>query len=178
MFMPIDISTFYTPHKEILKSTFSLIHEYLKTAQDEEVINYMEYGVQLGRRFRSLKLWFVIRYFGTEGIINILREHLRLGQLFADWIDNDPDFERLAPVPFSTVCFRAIPKFETDINNFNETLMHEINKTGKIFLSHTKLNGRFTIRLVVSHIRSNEELVKKAWELIKTKYKELHSGGN
>lgn len=178
MFMPIDVSAFYTPHKEVLKSAFSLIHEYLKTAQDEEVINYMEYGIQLGRRFRSLKLWFVIRYFGTEGIINILREHLRLGKLFAQWIDDEPNFERLAPVPVSTVCFRAIPKTETDINEFNEKLMNEINKTGKIFLSHTKLNGKFTIRLVVSHIRSSEELLTEAWKIIKSKYNELNSGGN
>lgn len=178
MFMPIDISTFYTPHKETLKNAFSLVHEYLKTAQDDEAINYMEYGIQLGRRFRSLKLWFVIRYFGTEGIINILREHLRLGRLFADWIEEDNNFEILAPVPLSTVCFRAIPASGTDINIFNETLMNEINKTGKIFLSHTKLNGKFTIRFVVSHIRSSEELVIQAWELIKQKYENLNSGGN
>ena len=178
MFMPIDISTFYTPHKEILKRTFSLIAEYLKTPQDEVVTNYMEYGIQLGRRFRSLKLWFVIRYFGTEGIIKILQEHLRLGKLFAEWIDGNKDFERLAPVPLSTVCFRAIPTNNSDINEFNERLMNEINKTGIIFLSHTKLNDNFTIRLVVSHIKSTEELVAKAWELIKSKYKELNSGGN
>ncbi|MBU2490999.1 MAG: amino acid decarboxylase [Bacteroidetes bacterium] len=178
MFMPIDISTFFTPHKEIVKRTFSLVHEYLKTEQDNEVTNFMDYGIQLGRRFRSLKLWFVIRYFGTEGIINILREHLRLGKLFAQWIDNDPAFERLAPVPLSTVCFRAIPNFETDINKFNENLLNEINKTGIIFLSHTKLNGRFTIRLVVSHIKSNEELVINAFKVIKDKYNQLNSGGN
>ena len=92
-----------------LSSAFSLVPEYLKTAEDDSAENLMDYGIQLGRRFRALKLWFVIRYFGVNGIIERLREHIRLGQMFAKWIDEHPDFERMAPTPFSTVCFRAHP---------------------------------------------------------------------
>ena len=127
----------------------------------------MDYGIQLGRRFRSLKLWFIIRYFGIEGIQNILREHLRLGNLFAGWIDSHAEFERMAPTPFSTVCFRANP------GNLNENLMNKVNETGKLFITHTKLNNKFVIRLVVSGIRTKESHVRNAWELIQKAYSEI-----
>ncbi|MFA3783352.1 aspartate aminotransferase family protein [Melioribacteraceae bacterium 4301-Me] len=176
MFVPIDLSLLYTKHPKILKSAFSLVPEYLKTAEDDLVNNYMDYGIQLGRRFRSLKFWFVMRYFGKEGLIAVYREHLRLGKLFASWIDNDPNFERLAPVPFSTVCFRAVPtklKTEEELNKFNERLINEINSTGKLFLSHTKLNGVFTIRLVVSGLRTTEKHVYAAWDVIRKTFDSL-----
>ncbi len=175
MFVPIDLSVLFTKHPDTLKRAFSLVAEYLKTNQDSEVENYMDYGIQLGRRFRSLKLWFVIRYFGVEGIQNILREHLRLGKFFADLIDHHPEFERLAPTPFSTVCFRAKPDnlSEKELNDLNEKLMNKINETGKLFITHTKLNDKFVIRLVVSGIRTKEIHVKNAWELIQNKFTEL-----
>ncbi len=175
MFVPIDLSVLFTKHPGILKRAFSLSAEYLKTELDSEVENYMDYGIQLGRRFRSLKLWFVIRYFGVEGIQNILREHLRLGKLFAGWIDEHPNFERMAPTPFSTVCFRANPgnTNEKTLDDLNEKLMNKVNETGKLFITHTKLNGKFVIRLVVSGIRTKEIHVRNAWELIQKTYQQI-----
>lgn len=175
MFVPIDLSVLFTKHPDILKRAFSLAAEYLKTGVDSEVENYMDYGIQLGRRFRSLKLWFIIRYFGVEGIQNILREHLRLGKLFAGWIDSHAEFERMAPTPFSTVCFRANPGNldEKSIDALNEKLMNNVNETGKLFITHTKLNNKFVIRLVVSGIRTKEFHVRNAWELIQKTYSEI-----
>ena len=175
MFVPIDLSVLFTKHPDILKRAFSLVAEYLKTGQDSEVENYMDYGIQLGRRFRSLKLWFVIRYFGVEGIQNILKEHLRLGKLFAGWIDAHPEFERMAPIPFSTTCFRANPGNlnEKELDILNEKLMNRVNETGKLFITHTKLNNKFVIRLVISGLRTKKIHVKNAWELIQKTYKDI-----
>ena len=175
MFVPIDLSVLFTKHPDILKRAFSLSAEYLKTGVDSKVENYMDYGIQLGRRFRSLKLWFIIRYFGVEGIQNILREHLRLGKLFAGWIDAHPEFERMAPTPFSTVCFRVNPGNlnEKSLDALNEKLMNKVNETGKLFITHTKLNNKFVIRLVVSGIRTKESHVRDAWELIQKTYSEI-----
>jgi aromatic-L-amino-acid decarboxylase len=170
LFVPVDLSILFTRKPEILKQAFSLVAEYLKTAEDSVVENYMDYGIQLGRRFRSLKLWFVLRYFGIEGLQSRLREHIRLGQIFAKWIDEDIFFERLAPTPFSTICFRAKPENENDdvrLNELNEELINEINSTGKVFLTHTKLNGKFTIRLCISGLRTEEKHVELAWRVIK-----------
>lgn len=176
LFVPIDFSILYTRQPEVLKRAFSLVPEYLKTKEDDVAINYMDYGIQLGRRFRAIKFWFVLRYFGIEGLQARLREHLRLGQLFARWIDGDSMFERLSPVYFSTICFRAKPKDITDENKldkFNEKLLERINTTGKVFLVHTKLNGKFTIRLVISGLRTEERHVALAWKVIKKCYSEL-----
>lgn len=173
MFVPIDLSILYTSKPELLKKAFSIVPEYLKTDEESEVINYMDYGIQLGRKFRSLKLWFLIRYFGVEGLQKIIREHLRLGEMFADFIDQSQNFERLAPTPLSTICFRARPNnviAEEEINSFNKNLMEAINNSGKLFLSHTKLNNKFTIRLSISGIRTTEKHVLLAWELIKEKF--------
>jgi aromatic-L-amino-acid decarboxylase len=181
LFSPIDLSTLYTRRPEILKRSFSLVAEYLKTSEDSEVENYMDYGVSLGRRFRSLKLWFIIRYFGKDGLIKIIREHIRLGRLFAKWIDEDENFERLAPVPLSTTCFRALPKnlkSDEEINSFNQNLMDNINSTGKVFISHTKLNEKFVIRFVVSSLRTQERHVIEAWEVIKNEFDKLSNEGN
>lgn len=169
LFMPIDISVYYTTKPGILKRTFSLIPEYLKTEQDNSAINYMDYGIQLGRRFRSLKLWFVIRYFGVDGLRNILREHIRVGKLFEKLANEHPQFELMAPVPFSTVCFRAVPNQkidEAELNELNERLINAVNKTGKVFLSHTKLNNKFVLRLVVSGIRTKEKHMLEVWDLL------------
>ncbi|MCP5064064.1 MAG: amino acid decarboxylase, partial [Ignavibacteriae bacterium] len=173
LFVPIDLSILYTTKPDILKRAFSIVPEYLKTEVEDKVTNYMDYGVQLGRRFRAIKLWFVIRYFGVEGLQNIIREHIRLGQKFANLIDNENMFERLAPTPFSAVCFRGVPNSnmsEKELDDFNKTLMDQINDSGKLYLSHTKLNGKFTIRLVVSGIRTTEINLDNAWTLIKEKF--------
>ena len=167
MFVPVDCSILYVKEPEILKRAFSLEPEYLKTKEDSEVINYNDYGVQLGRRFRSLKLWFVIKYFGAEGLAGIIKRNIETAKKFKQLVQEDPEFELMAPVPFSTICFRYKPAgYFGDLNKLNSNLMDEINKTGKIFLSHTKLNGNFVIRLVVSGIRTEEKHVLEAWEII------------
>lgn len=175
MFTPLDLSILFTRKKEILKRAFSLVPEYLKTAQDSEVDNLMDYGFQLGRRFRSLKLWFIIRYFGVEGIANRLREHIAWAKEFSNRIIEANDFELTAPVPFSTVCFRYNPggKTEAELNTINEKLLEKINSTGKIFLSHTKLYEKFVIRLTIGGIRHEQRHIENAWELVKTTAREL-----
>src|SRR3989339_1009809 len=180
LFVPVDLSILYTRKPEVLKRAFSLTAEYLKTAEDSSVNNYMDYGIQLGRRFRSLKFWFVLRYFGVEGLQSRLREHIRLGQLFAKWIDENSNFERVAPTPFSTVCFRAKPagwNDEAKINALNEKLLNEVNATGKVFITHTKLNGKFTIRLVVSGLRTEEKHVELAWNIIRETFQKILNEG-
>ena len=169
MFVPADCSILYVKEPDILKRAFSLNPEYLKTKVDSEVTNYNDYGVQLGRRFRSLKLWFVIKYFGAEGLAGIIKRNIENAKKFKQLLDEDPEFELMAPVPFSTICFRYKPAgYFGDLNELNSNLMEEINKTGRIFLSHTKLNGNFVIRLVVSGIRTEEKHVLEAWKIIKS----------
>jgi len=169
MFVPVDCSVLFVKEPDILKRAFSLNPEYLKTKVDSEVINYNDYGVQLGRRFRSLKLWFVIKYFGAEGLAGIIKRNIETAKKFKQLVSDDPEFELMAPVPFSTICFRYKPAgYFGDLNKLNSNLMEEINKTGRIFLSHTKLNGNFVIRLVVSGIRTEEKHVLEAWEIIKS----------
>ncbi len=170
MFTPMDLSVYFTRKPEILKQAFSLVPEYLKTKQDDEVENLMDYGIQLGRRFRSLKLWFIIRYFGVEGLATRIKHHIELAQQFAKWIDDEKDFERLASVPFSTVCFRYNPgnKTEEELNRLNEKLLEDINASGKIFLSHTKLNSKYVIRLTIGSIRHERKHIEEAWKLIKS----------
>ncbi len=182
LFTPIDCSAFFVRDPENLKRAFSLVPEYLKT-DEENVTNYMDWGVQLGRRFRALKLWMVIRHFGHDGLAARIREHIRLGQLFAGWVDEDPNFERLAPTPFSTVCFRAIPfdiaerfitagpeearQIEPYLDRLNEAIVAAVNDTGEAFLSPTRLNKRFTLRLAIGNIRSDEARVARTWELLR-----------
>ena len=171
LFTPFDLSVLYVKDLDLLKRTFSLVAEYLKVA--ETVTNQMDYGIQLGRRFRSLKLWFVMRYFGREGLIERLREHCRLARQFANWVDDSEDFETLAPVPFALVCFRASPKNIDDLDGLNEKIMNEINASGEAYLSHTKLNGKFTLRLSVGSIRVEERHLRKVWNLLNKKLEEV-----
>ncbi len=180
LFTPMDLSAFYTRRPDVLKRAFSLLPEYLRSSETDAnaVIDYMDYGVQLGRRFRALKLWFVLRAYGQEGLVARLREHIRLAQVFGGWVDDAPDFERLAPTPLSTVCFRAHPRSLDDpaqLDALNERLMTAVNDTGLIFISHTKLNGRYTLRLAIGNIRTAESHVRQAWELLQEKLGELTS---
>ncbi|MCP9494731.1 MAG: pyridoxal-dependent decarboxylase [Pyrinomonadaceae bacterium MAG19_C2-C3] len=170
LFTPFDCSVLYTRRMDVLRRAFSLIPEYLKTDDTHAVMNGMDYGVQLGRRFRSLKLWMVMRYFGQEGLAARLREHNRLGSLFTSWIKAAPDWELLAPVPFSTICFRFAPHTETDatsLDALNERLMHAVNATGEMFISHTRLHDRFALRLTIGHIRTTETHIEQAWNLLR-----------
>jgi aromatic-L-amino-acid decarboxylase len=161
LFTPIDFSAFYCRRPQVLKQAFSLTPEYLQTSNSEQVTNYMDYGIQLGRRFRSLKFWMVVRYFGVEGLRDRIREHIRLGKLFAAWIESDARFELVAPVPFSTVCFRL----KAD-DAANQALMERVNTTGRIFISHTRLNDRLVLRFTVGNLRSTEQHVRMAWDVI------------
>jgi len=164
LFTPFDLSVLYCKDLNALKDAFSLVPEYLKTSGEPPVKNGMDYGVQLGRRFRALKLWFVIRYFGVEGLQNRIREHCRLARLFASRVEESPDFELMAPVPFALVCFRACPAGVDDLDALNERLMNDINASGEAYLSHTKLNGKFTLRLSVGSIRVEERHLTKVWD--------------
>jgi aromatic-L-amino-acid/L-tryptophan decarboxylase len=169
LFTPFDLSAFYTRRMDEVRAAFSLTPEYLRTTDVGEVRNLMDTGIQLGRRFRALKLWIVLRHFGSEGLRSRLAEHMRLARLFAGWIDADPLFERLAPVPFSVVCFRARPPALADdapLDALNERLLERVNASGEVFLSHTRLNGAFTIRLAIGHLRTAEVHVRRAYELL------------
>ena len=168
LFTPFDLSVLYCRDLGEMKKAFSLVPEYLKTSDESTVKNGMDYGIQLGRRFRSLKLWFVMRYFGREGLIERIREHCRLARLFASWVDESTHFEMLAPVPFALVCFRACPSGVDDLDALNERIMNDINASGEAYLSHTKLDGKFTLRLSVGSIRVEEKHLVKVWELLAT----------
>jgi len=168
LFVPVDLSAFYCRRMDLLRGAFSLVPDFLRTS--DGATNLMDTGIQLGRRFRALKLWAVLRHFGAAEIRAVLTEHLRLAQVFAEWVDAHPDLERVAPVPFSVVCFRASPGAlelsEPAADAFNEQLLDRINATGEVFLSHTRVNGRFVIRLAIGHLRTTDEHVRRAWELV------------
>ena len=178
LFVPVDLSVLYTRRPEIMRRAFSLVPEYLRTEHDDVVHNLMDYGVPLGRRFRALKLWFVLRYFGWNGLADRLRDHLRVAQAFAKWVAADPAFELLAPVHFGAVCFRAHPagiSDESALDVLNEKLLTAVNKSRATFLSHTKLGGRYTIRMVVGHLRTQESHARQTWELFQGELKNLMS---
>jgi aromatic-L-amino-acid decarboxylase len=171
LFTPFDLSVLFSRRMEVLRRAFSLVPEYLKTSEAETVRNGMDYGIQLGRRFRALKLWMVIRYFGHDGLAARIREHCRLARLFAALVEESTDWELLAPVPFGLVCFRARPGAQGEtaaarLNALNETLMNNVNSKGEMFLSHTRLGDRFTLRLAIGNIRTTEAHVRRAWEIL------------
>jgi len=161
MLTPIDLSAFYTRHPEILRRAFSLTPEYLKTQADPRAHNLMDYGVPLGHRFRALKLWFVMRYFGRERIVEMLRTHIAWAQKFANFVEGDERFERVAPVPFSVVCFRYKG---TDEQNL--AIEEKVNKSGRIFISHTSLNNQMVLRMAIGNLGTRWEDVEEAWTLI------------
>ena len=173
LFVPIDLSVLFCRKMDALKRAFSLVAEYLRTSEDDEVRNFMDYGPQLGRRFRAIKFWFVMRYFGAEGLAERIRDQIAMAREFAAWVDESADFERLAPVPFSLVCFRANPSGfrdggEAQLDRLNERLLDEVNRAGKVYLSHTKIDGKFTLRLAIGNIRTRREHVKMAWDELVT----------
>ena len=169
LFVPVDCSVLYTRRPDVLRRAFSLVPEYLTTSVAGEVRNLMDYGVSLGRRFRALKLWFVLRWFGEAGLVSRLREHVRLAQLFARRIDEDPGFERLAPSPFSVVVFRSRPQGLADdaLDRHNAAVLEAVNASGEVFLSHTRVSGRFAIRLAIGNLRTTERHVLRAWALLR-----------
>jgi aromatic-L-amino-acid/L-tryptophan decarboxylase len=170
LFTPFDLSAFFCRRMDDLRRAFSLVPEYLRTTESAPVKNLMDTGVQLGRRFRALKLWMVLRYFGADGLRARLAEHCRLAQLFASWVDADPHFERVAEVPFSVVCFRCRPagvSNEAALETLNQSILDAVNASGEVFLSHTKLRGVYVLRLAVCNIRTTELNVGRAWELLR-----------
>ena len=181
LFTPMDLSAFYCRRMDVVRQAFSLVPEYLRTAEGSRgVRNLMDTGIQLGRRFRSLKLWMVLRHFGADGIRSVLTEHVRLAQLFAGWVDNDVEFERLAPVPFSVVCFRVRPSrmpnaSAAELDAFNQQLLDAVNASGDVFLSHTRLNGVLALRVAIGHLDTSERHVARAWQLLRENTEQLLS---
>jgi aromatic-L-amino-acid decarboxylase len=159
MLVPMDCSLLWTSRPDDFRQAFSLVPEYLRTAED--VYSLSEYGPALGRRFRSLKLWAVLRCYGREGLQRILREHIRLANLFAEWVDADPEWELVAPQRFSLVVFRRNGSDEQ-----NERLLETVNASGEMFISHTRLNGRYALRLAIGNARTTEDDVRRAWEVL------------
>ena len=163
LFTPVDLSAFYTRHPDILRRAFSLVPEYLRTADDPRAVNYMDYGVPLGRRFRALKLWFVLRYYGRARIAEIIRAQIGWAQELARQIDADHRFERTAPTPLSVICFR-----QKGADEANRGLLDRVNASGEVFLSHTILRDQYCLRLAIGNIATTRQHVQRAWELVQT----------
>jgi aromatic-L-amino-acid/L-tryptophan decarboxylase len=163
LFTPVDLSILYTRRPEILQRSMALaeVPAYLQVPQHERALNYSDYTLNLGRRFRSLKLWFVLRYYGREGIVRVLREHMRLAQALAGWVREDDRFELSAPVPFSLVCFRF-----KGTDDQNRELFEKINASGTAFLSSTVLHGKFVLRWAIGNLATTEQDVRETWEAI------------
>jgi aromatic-L-amino-acid decarboxylase len=160
LFTPMDCSLLWTRRPEALRAAFSLVPEYLRTR--DEVENVSDYGPALGRRFRSLKLWAVLRCYGREGLQARIREAVRLAALFESWVEADPEWELCAPRPFSVVCFRR-----RGTDDDNEAILERVNASGEIFISHTRLNGRYVLRLAVGNERTTREDVERAWNALR-----------
>jgi aromatic-L-amino-acid decarboxylase len=170
MFTNFDCCAYFVKSTEALVRSLEILPEYLKTKEGDRVNNYRDWGLPLGRRFRALKLWFVIRTFGAGGIREKVRTHIELAQKLAAEIENSDSFELLAPVPFATICFRFKPANVSDpeqLNRLNQLLMETLNDSGKLYLTHTKLNGVFTLRLVVGQTNQEEKHVNRAWKQIR-----------
>lgn len=166
LFTPMDCSVFYTRDPITVKRAFALLPEYLTTATSDEAVNLMDYGIQLGRRFRALKLWMVLRAYGAEGLAERIRHHCELAREFAGMVHFEGGgWELTAPIPMSLVCFRYAPAgaSEAVIAEVNAAIMETVNARGQVYLSHTKLNGRYTLRLAIGNIRSDRGHIETAW---------------
>jgi aromatic-L-amino-acid/L-tryptophan decarboxylase len=169
MLVNFDCSAYYVRDRQALLRTFSITPEYLRTAQDQQVVNFRDWGIQLGRRFRALKIWFVLRSYGVEGLRAMVRGHVALAQELAERIRRSSNFELMAPVPFGLVCFRFHPSWATDasvLNQLNRELLRRVNASGRVHLTHTELDGRFVIRMVIGQRLTAREHVDEAWDLI------------
>jgi aromatic-L-amino-acid decarboxylase len=163
MFTNFDCNCFWVADRKALTRTLSIVPEYLRNQASESgaVIDYRDWHIQLGRRFRSLKLWFVIRHYGVEGLQYHIRRHVELAQQFAAWVRDDSHFELAAPVPLNLVCFR-----HKSGDAANHTIMDRLNRSGDLFLTHTKLNGKLTLRLCIGQTNTEERHVERAWKRI------------
>jgi aromatic-L-amino-acid decarboxylase len=179
LYVPLDFSALYVRRPESLRRVFSLVPEYLRGDAERAAgaaENYMDYGIQLGRRFRALKAWFVIRAFGREGLAARVRESRRLALLFASWVERDARFELLAPVEMAVVCFRA-RREGGDADAFNERLLARVNDTGEAYLTHTRLHGRLALRVAVGNVLTAETHLAAAWDLIRRQLEEVLNEG-
>jgi aromatic-L-amino-acid decarboxylase len=168
LFTPIDCSALFTRRPELFREAFSLVPEYLRT-DVRGAVDLMDYSFQLGRRFRALKLWFVFRYFGTDGIAARIRDQVRMAQTLVSRVDTHPQLERLAPAPFSVVCFRVHPPGrddEKELEKLNAKVLDAVNAGGDVFISHTKLKGRYCLRLAIGNLQTHMGRVERAFEQI------------
>jgi aromatic-L-amino-acid decarboxylase len=166
---PMDCSALYTSRPDLLKRAFQHVAEFLVVSEGDEVVNLMDYGISLGRRFRALKLWFVIRNLGVAGLQALVREHIRIAKALAKWIDDDPTLERLADVNFSTVVFRhrAAGMSEAELNRHNAEVIQTVNGSRKVFLSHTRVRGKYALRIAIGNIHTTESDVRHALDLVR-----------
>jgi aromatic-L-amino-acid decarboxylase len=177
MLTNFDCSAYFVKDPHTLIRTFEIHPEYLKTGVDAQVKNFRDWGIQLGRRFRALKLWFVLRSYGVKGIQEVIREHIRLAQLFRSWVEAHNSFELMAPVSLSLVCFRLNDgRSEEGLGDLYSQLLQRINQTGKVFLTHTSLKGKYVLRMAIGQRTTREEHVREAWETIQEKARELLGG--
>jgi aromatic-L-amino-acid decarboxylase len=170
MFTNFDCSAYFVKSEEALIRSLEILPEYLKTREGSRVNNYRDWGLQLGRRFRALKLWFVLRSYGVEGLREKIKEHIDMASALATKIDASEHFQCLAPVPFSTICFRFKPTHINDLehlNHLNQQLMETLNDSGKLYLTHTKLNGVFTLRIVIGQTHQQQKHIDEAWNRIR-----------
>jgi aromatic-L-amino-acid decarboxylase len=170
-----DCTAYYVRDPAALLATFQATPEYLRTTYDAGVVNFRDWGIQLGRRFRALKLWFVIRTYGVEGLRALIRRHVALAGELAEWVRSEPDFELLAPVPFGLVCFRWCPagRTEAELDGLNARLLAAVNASRERYLTHTRLGGRYAIRLVVGQRATEREHVRAAWDGVRRAAAEL-----
>ncbi len=178
MMTNFDCSAYFVKDEEALVKTFEIMPEYLKTNEDDTVKNYRDWGIPLGRRFRALKLWFVIRSYGIEGIQSKIRHHIKLATDLEAQIQADPQFELLAPRSLNLLCFRFLPKrnMSTDeLNKLNQEILESLNASGKLFITHTKLHGNYVLRMQIGQTEVNKSHVDSAWHLIQKTAASLHS---
>jgi aromatic-L-amino-acid decarboxylase len=161
LFTPMDCSLLWTSRPDEFRDAFSLVPEFLRTT-DEGAFNLSEYGPVLGRRFRSLKLWAILRCFGREGLQERIRDGIRLAELFEGWVRDEPGWELCGPRHFSLVCFRR-----EGSDDENEALLERVNASGELFISHARLNGRYVLRLALGNVRTTEEDVRRAWDVLR-----------
>ena len=167
MLTNFDCSAYFVKDPGALIQTFEIHPEYLKTGMDAKVKNYRDWGIQLGRRFRALKLWFVLRSYGVKGLQDLVREHIRLAEMFKEWVTETDSFELMAPVNLSVVCFRLNDgRDEDQLEELNKRFEEALNQTGKIFLTHTSLRGKYVLRMAIGARATGERHVKEAWDLM------------
>jgi len=168
LFTPMDCSALYTTRPDLLRRAFQHVPDYLAVPRREDAVNLMDYGISLGRRFRALKLWFVMRSFGTEGLQSLVREHIRIAKKLSEWIDDDPHLERMADARFSTVVFRHRPPGLEGkaLDEHNASLLERLNASRRIYLSHTRVRGSYSLRIAIGNIHTNEAHARRALELV------------